>query len=100
MPAIKSYSRDVSTVFFFVDMHPMFDYVFSNGTRSAIKGTSMIILFWIFFSFLVALVAARQGRFWPGYFVLSFIISPLLTVLILAVLGSTDERLRKRLGIV
>lgn len=52
-----------------------------------------IIIFWVFFSLLVVLLAQRRGRSGAGYFLLSLLISPLLTAILLLVLPVNQEQL-------
>lgn len=64
----------------------------------------MIIVCWIVFSFAIAIFANRYGRSDVGYFLLSLVLSPLLTGILLLALGKTPKakaremvRLRKEL---
>lgn len=52
-----------------------------------------IVIFWIFFSLLVVLLAQRRGRSGAGYFLLSLFISPLLTAILLLVLPVNQEQI-------
>ena len=46
---------------------------------------------WVFFSVLAALFAGRRGRSWLGWFLLSLLISPLITVILLFILPNHAE---------
>ena len=47
-----------------------------------------ILLFWLLFSMLCGLVASSRGRSGFGYFVLAIIISPLLCIILVALMPS------------
>ena len=50
-----------------------------------------IILFWLVFSVLVGVWASNRGRSGLGYGLLSLLISPLITFLVLLVIGPSRE---------
>lgn len=54
----------------------------------------LIYLYWK----LVATIAKKRGRSVWLWFLLSFIISPVLVILLLLVLGETDEKHRERIA--
>lgn len=47
-----------------------------------------LILFWFIFSVVVGVIASARGRSGFGYFLLSLIISPLIAVILVALLPS------------
>ena len=54
----------------------------------------MWIIFYIIFSIVVGAAASNRGRSGIGYFFLSLIISPLITIIIILVLGE-NRKIRK-----
>ena len=52
----------------------------------------MWVVFWLGFSVLVGVVAAGRGRSGVGWFALSLVISPLIGLLLVAVLGNLKEQ--------
>lgn len=50
-----------------------------------------IIIAWVFASFIVALLAIKNGRSGFAYFLLSVILSPLLTGLLVLVIGKSGN---------
>src|ERR1051326_8281307 len=49
-----------------------------------------IFIFWFVFSIVVGVIAAARGRSGLGYFLLSLIITPLLAVILVALLPKRD----------
>jgi len=55
-----------------------------------------ILIFWLIFSFVIGIIAFNKGRNFLGYFVLSILISPLITLIIILLLGDSEKlRLEK-----
>lgn len=54
----------------------------------------LIYLYWK----LIAIVARKRGRSVWLWFFLSFVISPILVILLLLVLGETDEKHKERIA--
>lgn len=52
----------------------------------------MLVFFWFAFAVVVAVAAGSRGRSWLGWFLLSLVISPLLTLILVLVLPSIKDR--------
>lgn len=50
------------------------------------------VFIWIFFSFIVCIVAYSKGRSWAGWFFLSILISPLISLIVLLCVGDSEEK--------
>jgi ribosomal protein L37AE/L43A len=55
----------------------------------------MLIITWLIFSILVAVLADNWGRSGFGYFLLSIVLSPLIGILVLAISGKNSDELEK-----
>jgi len=55
-----------------------------------------ILIIWLIFAVVVAAFADKKGRFGFGYFLLSLVLSPIITAVIVAVLPVKTEVLEKR----
>lgn len=53
----------------------------------------VMCLFWMFFCVLVGMYAHSKGRSFGGFFVLAFLLSPIIGFLAAAAVMSRDERL-------
>ena len=51
-----------------------------------------IILIWLVFCYIASSVASKNGRDSTGYFLLALFTSPLLTLLILLIIGDSDQK--------
>jgi hypothetical protein len=56
----------------------------------------VIFLFWVMFAALVAAWASSRGRSGLGYFMLSFILSPFVGVIILIIVGPKQKEIEAR----
>ena len=54
-------------------------------------------IIYLIFCFVIASGAQNRGRSYGGYFALSFFLSPLIAIIILLVLGETDENKKARI---
>jgi len=50
----------------------------------------MIIIGWLVLSFIIAIAAKKRGRSFGGYLVLSLLLSPLITGIIVLLLGQKE----------
>jgi hypothetical protein len=57
---------------------------------------SPFFIFWLVFSFLVALFASQRGKSLFGYFILSLLLSPLISLLIAMLTDSNDQKIESK----
>jgi hypothetical protein len=57
-----------------------------------------LIVFWLLFSFVIGIIASSKGRSGFGWFLLSVLISPLLSFILVLALPSLSTRLRTESG--
>jgi len=55
-----------------------------------------IIIVWLISCYLISLLAKKKGRDAIGFFILSILISPLLTLIVLLIAGDSDEKRQEK----
>lgn len=71
-----------------INLHTILDVPPLNFSIMRKDITVEIVVIWLFFAILVGFVASQRGRSGFGWFIISLIISPLISVIIIALMPS------------